>query len=259
MTTWILLRGLSRERRHWGTFPGVLRWRTGAESVLALDLPGNGRLNGLASPGSVSAMVEACREQLRAEGASPPYALLALSLGAMVAADWATRHPGECAAVVLINTSTRSFSRWHERLRFRSLPRLWAILRASSAAERERLILALTSRDASEPADALLSNWAAWRTEAPVSPANERRQLWAAMRFRASRSRPKVPVLVLASLGDELVDPACSWRIARAWGVDLRVHASAGHDLPLDDPEWVARQTADWFARVAAPSLPKTH
>jgi predicted alpha/beta hydrolase family esterase len=60
-------------------------------------------------------------------------------------------------------------------------------------------------------------------------------------------------VLVLASLGDGLVDPACSWRMAKAWGVELRLHASAGHDLPLDDPEWVARQAADWIATTASP------
>ncbi len=250
MTTWVLLRGLSRESRHWGGFPGLLKWRTGAESVLTLDLPGNGVLSTAQSPASVAAMVVAFREQLRARGAAPPYALLGLSLGGMVAIDWAACHPGECTAIVLVNTSTRTPGRWHERLRWRSLPRLLAIRRERSAAERERLVLALTSRHPSEPADTLVSNWAAWRTEAPVSAANERRQFWAAARFRAPRRVPNVPVLVLASLGDELVDPACSWRLARAWAAELRVHASAGHDLTLDDPEWVARQTADWFARI---------
>jgi pimeloyl-ACP methyl ester carboxylesterase len=171
----------------------------------------------------------------------------------MVAVEWATRHPRECLGAVLINTSSRTFCAWHERLRPRSLPRLLAILRARTAPERERLVLALTSRHPGEPVDPLVDRWAAWRTEAPVSAANERRQLSAALRFRAPRHKPRVPVLVLASLGDGLVDPACSWRMAKAWGVELRLHASAGHDLPLDDPEWVARQAADWIARTASP------
>ena len=40
-----------------------------------------------------------------------------MSLGAMVAVDWAARHPEELAGCVLINTSLRPFSPWYQRLR----------------------------------------------------------------------------------------------------------------------------------------------
>ena len=41
---------------------------------------------------------------------------------------------------------------------------------------------------------------------------------------------------------DRLVSPRCSQRLAAAWKVPLALHPSAGHDLPLDDPDWLLAQ-----------------
>lgn len=107
MRPWILLRGLMRETRHWGEFPQVLATYLPTAEIVMLDLPGNGSLHLRRSPDYVHDMVEACRGQLQERGIAPPYNLLALSLGAMVACDWATRHPDEIEKAVLINTSLR--------------------------------------------------------------------------------------------------------------------------------------------------------
>jgi predicted alpha/beta hydrolase family esterase len=53
---------------------------------------------------------------------------------------------------------------------------------------------------------------------------------------------------VLVSAADGLVDPRCSQRLAQAWGAPMRKHPTAGHDLPLDDGAWVAREVAAWLA-----------
>ena len=105
MSTWVLLRGLARECRHWGRFPALLAEHMPGSQVILLDLPGNGRWNHLRSPLSVMAMAAQCRTELQARGMAPPYHLLAMSLGAMVAAAWATSAPHEVARMVLINTS----------------------------------------------------------------------------------------------------------------------------------------------------------
>ncbi len=248
MTTWVLLRGLTRESRHWGEFAGLLRASAPADAVLALDLPGNGRLSGEPSPRTVEAMVEACRAQLRQLGSKPPYRLLAMSLGAMVATLWATSYPDECLGIVLINTSSRAFGPWHQRLRPRAILRLLGMLVSTDARAKERVVLGLTTRHPHEGSEVVLARWTTWRVEHPVSAANTFAQLWAAARFRAPATKPRVPVLVLVGLADGLVDPRCSWRIATGWGVELRAHPSAGHDLPLDDPHWVARQAVEWVA-----------
>jgi len=47
-----------------------------------------------------------------------------------------------------------------------------------------------------------------------------------------------------------MVHPRCSQRLARAWGAQFALHPSAGHDLPLDDGDWVAREVKSWLARA---------
>ncbi len=253
---WVLLRGLTRETRHWGDFASQLRAVQPGAPIIALDLPGNGALHAQRSPASVPAMAAHCRAALQALGVAPPYRVLAMSLGAMVAVAWAQAQPRELAAAVLINTSLRPFGAFHQRLRpsqYATLLRL--ALSDPDAAEWECSILALTSRRRFGTAerDALLGAWTAWRRECPVSRANALRQLLAAARFRAPPPRPPVPLLVLASTRDALVDPQCSRRLAQAWALPIAEHPTAGHDLPLDDGAWVARQVERWVCTSKAP------
>jgi pimeloyl-ACP methyl ester carboxylesterase len=248
MSCVVLLRGLTRESRHWGGFPELLRARLPGCDVIALDLPGNGALYTVESPCSVEAMAKACRDELLRRGRTPPYGVLAMSLGAMVALSWAADHPQELQGCVLINTSLRTFSPWHQRLRPGNYGRLLSLLWSSSACASERAVLELTTHHPPEPVADLLAEWAAWRRDAPVSRANALRQLWAAARFSPPRDKPRVPLLLLASDADTLVDPRCSTRIAQAWGAELHTHPTAGHDLPLDDSEWVVGEASRWLA-----------
>ncbi|MBI1752564.1 MAG: alpha/beta hydrolase [Acidobacteria bacterium] len=250
MSVWILLRGLTRESRHWGDFPGQLQTVLPGARILALDLPGNGAFHRLASPLTVQGMVAHARARLEDQGVAPPYHLLALSLGGMVATAWAEAFPGEIAGCVLINTSFRGFSPLGRRLR----PRAWlSLLRmplAPSAEGRERLLFRLTSRR--EPGDPPLWRiWAEIRRSRPVYLRNALRQMLAAARFKAPGQAP-APTLVLASTRDGLVASRCSLDIARRWACALAVHPWAGHDLPLDDGDWVAREIRRWLADGAS-------
>jgi len=53
-------------------------------------------------------------------------------------------------------------------------------------------------------------------------------------------------VLLLAGQLDELVNAKCSRALAQRWRCAIRLHPTAGHDLPLDDGEWVSRQIREW-------------
>ncbi|OYY95844.1 MAG: alpha/beta hydrolase [Hydrogenophilales bacterium 28-61-23] len=249
MTTWVFLRGLTREARHWGGFPeqfqAVFAGELAESDILTPDLPGNGRLYAAPSPARVDAMMEACRSALRERGRAPPYHLLALSLGGMVAVAWATRYPDECRAVVLLSTSLRPYSPFFERLRPSAYPTLLRLL-VSSGEARERGILELTSARAAE-LQSVLPAWTEYARECPVSRGGALRQLLAAARF-AAVDKPAIPLLILAGAGDRLVHPRCSRRLARAWNADFALHPSAGHDLALDDGEWVAHEVRTWLA-----------
>ena len=251
MSTWVLLRGLSREARHWGDFPERLASRLDDARLVAIDLPGNGALCTQRSPLRLAALTDAARAQTAAQDVVPPYHLLALSLGAMVAVDWAVRRPEEIAGAVLINTSLRGVNPLHHRLRPSSYARLLRLAVSPRDDERERAILALTSRQprSAPVAAALVAHWCAIRRDNPVSTPNVLRQLVCAARYRPPVAPPSVPLLLLSSLGDALVDARCSQRLAELWRVPHAIHPSAGHDLPLDDGEWVANAIADWVRR----------
>jgi pimeloyl-ACP methyl ester carboxylesterase len=250
--TWVLLRGLTREKGHWGPFVDQLHAAMPAARVLALDVPGNGERYRERSPARVGPMVDALREQLAAMQVPAPYHLLALSLGAMVAIDWATRYPHEVAGAVLMNTSLARFSPFHHRLRAANYPALLSLLAGRGGIERrEATLLRLTSARPEAHPDAV-ARWTAIFREHPVSAGNALRQLLAASRYRAPVERPAVPLVMLVGAGDRLVDPRCSRAIAQAWGATLLEHPWAGHDLPLDDAGWVVEQVGRWANQASA-------
>ena len=245
MATWVLLRGLVRESGHWGAFVTHFKDALPDAQVHLLDLPGNGTCHAQRSPTQIDAMVDACRQQLQAAGVVQPYALVALSMGGMVAVQWAHRFPGEIERQVLVNTSMRPFSPVYQRLRARN----WAtiaglLLGRANGLQWEEAILQMTT---TQPHPDVLPVWQSLRHCHPVSTANALRQLWAAARFTAPVLPPAVPTLLLSSTQDALVSVQCSRAIAKAWDVPLHEHPQAGHDLSLDDPQWVAQQVRRWL------------
>jgi pimeloyl-ACP methyl ester carboxylesterase len=247
MSTWILLRGLARERGHWGDFPSELARALPGSRVVTPDLPGAGVMRGERSPHRVEGLLAGCREQLRRQGVAPPFHLLGLSLGGMVAAAWAAAWPAELASCILVNSSMRPYNPVLQRLRVSRMWRLLCILLDADPRRAEEAVLRLTSSDPERHRE-VLAHWVALRRARPVSRINAVRQLLAAARYRHSGTRPCVPTLVIASAGDTLVDPGCSRTVAARWGVECVMHPSAGHDLPLDDAPWLAAQLAGWAA-----------
>jgi len=251
---WILLRGLTRESRHWGGFAGQLQQAFPDMQVLALDLAGNGRLNQQPSPSHVAHMVQDCRSQLADQGVAPPYRLLAMSLGAMVAVAWSHAWPDEVAAQVLINTSMRPFNPFYQRLQSANYSTLLQLIFSNATPDAwERAILRMTSNrgDAS-----VLPLWLQLRRANPVSSLNALRQLLAAARFKAPLTAPAPATLLLASERDQLVSVQCSVALAQQWQCPLRLHPRAGHDIPLDDAAWVIEQVQQWSAAPQPDTAP---
>ena len=246
--TWVFLRGLARESRHWGSFLAAFQQALPDSNVITLDLPGNGQLYQQRSPLSIQDMVVHCRAELVFRDIKPPYQVLAMSLGGMVSVAWAQTYPQEIAAQVLINTSMRPFSPFYQRLRPQNYLRLLKLLLGRANSETwEGTILELTSNRST--AD-VLPHWLALRQTHPVANVNMLRQLIAAARFSANQHAPSAPTLVLASLQDRLVAVACSQHLAQAWACPLRLHPNAGHDLTLDDGPWVALQVSHWRTQL---------
>ena len=241
----VLIRGLLREQRHWGQFYEMLCHHYPERPVICLDLAGNGARFQLPSPTSISKMVNDLRVQLRLRELNP-YAIdiIAISMGGMIAVEWMTCYPNEVDSAVLINTSARPYSPFYQRLNWQQLPTILKILH-SPPEHKEARILALTSSNQHQH-QGTLKEWIKWREQYPVSTRNTWVQLQAAARYRV-RYSPTKPVLLLASEQDQLVNVACSKALASNWHLPLFLHPSAGHDLPLDEPEWLCEQIEAFY------------
>lgn len=247
---WIFIRGLVRESAHWGDFQGAFARTFPEAEVHYLDSPGNGVHHAKPTPFTVSAMADAVRSDAKARGVKRPY-LLGLSLGGMIACDWAQRFPDELAGVVLVNTSFGGYSAPLDRFRLRALPVTLASGRERNLERRERNLLGITS-NRTDLHDLVAPRFAGIARARPVSKRNAFVQLLAAATFRPSKEPPRVPQLILCGAGDKLVEPSCSRVIARTWNAPLREHPTGGHDLSLDAGPWMIDQISAWLAALPA-------
>jgi pimeloyl-[acyl-carrier protein] methyl ester esterase len=247
---WLLLRGLARETGHWGKFIEALAIARPGDRFHTLDLPGMGSRCHETSPTTIPAIRR--QVQLRSGFLNEPFLLVGLSLGGMVALDWASEDSTPIAGVVAINSSCAWNPPW-QRLQANRWLEVLKLLGTADAQSRETRILDLTS-NRSHP-NALLAYWQHLQAERPVSRTNAFRQILAASRYRPRSEKPSTPVLLLASEADRLVSYHCSETLARRWQCPLQKHNWAGHDLPLDDPQWVIGKLVA-FQRDEAMPLP---
>jgi pimeloyl-ACP methyl ester carboxylesterase len=249
---WLFLRGLSREQRHWGSFPEVFCAAAPGARVHLLDLPGTGTEAGRASPTTVPAIVADLRARFEAlRGAHPgPWGLLGMSLGGMVAMAWCAEHPGDFTRLVLANTSASDVGLPWDRMRPAAIATVARVLGTRDPVERERLILTMVTRTRDD-VPAIARRWAEIQRTSPVTRITVARQLRAATLFHAPPSL-SVPVLVVVGAGDTLADPACGRALAERFGAPLEVHPESGHELALDAPGWLAERVAAWSASVPA-------
>ena len=245
--TWILLRGLAREKGHWGPFLENFEHRFRGDVVLPIDLPGAGEFCDASCPKNMAEVFQFVRGQViqRAESAAN-FSLLAISMGGMVAMEWMKQKPQELEACVLINTSLKSLSPIYQRLRWQIWQRFLHIISIQNNRERERSIIELLMNNHASQQQAL-PLWAKIATERPMSYGNFINQLMAAARFEGLDAKPDVPVLLLNSLGDRFTDPSCSEALHEKWSWPIHRHPWAGHDLPWDDAEWVLNHIGQWI------------
>lgn len=249
---WLLLRGLSREQRHWGAFPAAFERHNPGARVHFLDLPGAGTEHDRPSPTSIEAIMEDLRLRwlkLREENEGP-WGLLAMSLGGMVAMAWADVHPEDFERVVLSGTSASNLSAADKRFRFGIVPSIARAMVERDPVHREEIILGAVTNQLPD-ASTVAAEWASYQADRPVARGTVIRQLLAASRFEAPK-RLDVPVLVVTGTADRMVDPSCTRLLASQLGARFDLCEGAGHELALDDPEWLAGRVASWVASSAS-------
>ena len=242
-----MLRGLTREHRHWGSFPARFTELTG-EPVTSMDPPGFGVEHDRQSPSTISEIADDFRVRFEATRGDDEWSIMGISLGGMVTLDWVSRFPDDFARAVVINSSAADAGRLTERCSvggFMAIAGLALRRQLDSPEKLERAVLGLGSNRPAADLDEIGKCWADWRRQYPPSRASVLAQIRAGTRFRLPES-VSTPLLVLTSAKDRLVSHHVSARIAKRYCAPLRTNPTAGHDIPLDDPDWIIEQVQHW-------------
>lgn len=241
-----LIRGLIREKGHWGAFLDELHHAYPKARITAIDIPGAGDYFQEESPLSITRMVELMRQDyLRSKNENEEAYLIAISLGGMISLEWLRHHPDDFKQAVFINTSFGGISPVHQRLLPGALCYLFKVPLLKGR-EKEAHILKLVSNH-QEVFNSTLDLWDEIQQKRPVSIKNTIRQLLAAARFNGRNFTPPLPILLLGSTSDRMVSINCSRAIQERWNLPLKEHPTAGHDLTADDPAWVKNQILEFI------------
>ena len=243
--TWVLLRGLLRSRFHWHHFPHQLATQPWVDQLIQPELAGNGERSRETTPLGITAMMEDLRAQVLPHlRHQQPVTLLAISMGAMIATEWAQHYPHEIAEMHLINTSFKRFSAPWERMRPATLRQLLqvAITTRLNPAALEAAILNATVNQRIPPD--ILGEWIHFARQHPQGWRNTLTQIWSASRYNGYEQAPIRRTFIYTCQHDRLVSSRASERIADHWRKPLHCHTTAGHDLPLEDPDWLLERIA---------------
>lgn len=243
---WLLLRGLGRENRHWYSFPRQLERALGAQCHL-LDLPGMGSEHRRGTPTSIEGIADdLARRVASLRGDDPtPFGVLGISLGGMIAMCLCEYYPSWFSHLVLVNASSR-LSAPLERLRPSAVLRLAKVVGIRDSSQREAAIYRLTTRMGHRRTREYAGVAASIFDSQPTSPKVLARQLLAATRFEVPEKILQ-KVLVLSSLGDQMVSPKCSSDLAHHLRAEHIQHPTAGHDLPLEETDWTVEKIRGWL------------
>lgn len=242
----ILLRGLARQAGHWGDFPDDLKQNTKVKNVFCLDLPGFGNQSSLTFPLKVKKTTALLQKQFKELGldSNLDCHLVSISLGGMLGLEWASRHPDQFRTLTTINSSLSKSSHLFERLQPKAIQRILKIFTLKSLYKKEEQVFKMTS--SLKLNQKTIEKWVELENKNPLKFKNLLNQLLFSSRYPGPK-KMNTPLLVLNSSGDQMVSPKCSEAIAQKYNGNLKTHPTAGHDLPMDAPDWVIEQILNFI------------
>lgn len=235
---WIFLRGLTRGNIHWSRFPEVFKSHCPDAQVEFLEIPGNGYAHNETTPMDAKQIVDLLRSKSEFVQKGESFNLCGISLGGMIALKWIELYPKEIESLNVINSSLSQFSPFYKRLIPNNYETLLKAIFSEDTFIQEEMVLKITSNKFEET-KGNISKYAEFSNQYKMKKLNFLRQLVMAKNIQIE-SVPFVPFKVISSRKDRLVHYTCSREIFRNLGGVQYIHPSAGHDLPLDEPEWLS-------------------
>lgn len=241
---WLLLRGLAREKTYWLDFAAQLEAR--GDEVVMLDLPGVGSESDKKCPITIQGNTEDLRDRWLKVKGDDDWAIVGVSMGGMVALDWVYRYPYDFKKIVVMNSSSKDTGPVWQRFTLYATYQFLRVLTLKDPRKREMSILKMISNLKFED-EATIEMMIKLSSESKLTTAQVGRQLTASSQFMLP-PKIKIPVLILASIKDNLVDVRCSRLMADRLGAQIKFHPTAGHDISLDDPDWCIEKLIEFKA-----------
>ncbi|HEY2482955.1 MAG TPA: alpha/beta hydrolase [Caulobacteraceae bacterium] len=234
----VLLHGYTGHARSWDAFAEAM---TDRYRVLALDQRGHGE-SGWAGAGhyGIEAMTEDLRTFVAALGLRG-FTLLGLSMGGMVAMDYAGGRPSELAALVIVDIGPELVTSGAERIQvaqqasdvFDSRDAAFAVARAANslppeAHQRHRVDYNLMMTED--------GRWT-WRYDRALRSVRELRPRDAETGWRSCANIAVPTLLIRGELSDILGPDVAERMIQTIPDSRLATVANSGHGIPLDSPD----------------------
>jgi 3-oxoadipate enol-lactonase len=240
----VMIRGLARSARFWLDFaPRMAR----SFRLVTLDNRGVGRSDKPRRPYSTRAMADDVAAVLDHAGIARAH-VFGMSLGGMIAARFALRHPDRVDRLVL--GCTTMGGRGAKRIPLSSVGRLLAAGRGTFADAMVSTAPIVVSPAFLAERDDVLPAWRAIATAEPVPLHGSALQLLAAAEHDVSReiATIRARTLVLTGDADRLIPAENSARIAASIpGARLVTLPGAGHDFTTEQPEASARALEEFL------------
>jgi pimeloyl-ACP methyl ester carboxylesterase len=234
----VLLHGYTGHARSWDAFAEAM---TDRYRVLALDQRGHGE-SGWTGAGHYG--IEAMTEDLRAFAAAlglRDFALLGLSMGGMVAMDYAGAQPAELAALVIVDIGPELVTSGADRIRdaqqasdvFDSRDAAFAVARAANplpppAHHRHRVDNNLMMTED--------GRWT-WRYDRALRSVRELRPRDAETGWRSCANIAVPTLLIRGELSDILAPEIAERMVQTIPQARLATVTNSGHAVPLDAPD----------------------
>lgn len=238
--TVVLLRGLGRWSEHWLGFENFLA--TKGIRVIAIDNRGFGRSSSIKinCHQNIDEFADDVALIIAKEAPAGAH-IIGVSLGGMIALSVAAMKPQLVASLMLVNSSVAAAKL--SRISRRGLVAIGSILVGSKHGYERLAKILLGPETTSDKTSKMAGAWAAIDAVSKPAVTNVWAQLMAARKFAGISEMAAVgcPVTVVKSENDLFVNPANSEFIHKhVKGSVILNHATAGHELVYDDPEWLA-------------------
>jgi len=243
MVNFYLLRGLSRQSAHWGTFPTELLDRFPNSTVIEMDLPGVGMLNQIKSPTQITHIIDILRQTYYSTGGINIF--IASSFAALVAITWVQQEKHDFQGLVLISPSLKGICKFTERFKLKSWYDCGVIMLHPSVRVREKKLLKINMNDNHSRVE-FLDHWIRLHHLTPYTTRNVFRQMIAGTRFNLIDEPMDIPMLIAGSKKDKLVASSCFIKLKVKFGADIALHEYAGHALTLDASAWLTDKIYSW-------------